>query len=35
MKALGMEIYQEVLPDVPEKKPEAGTYRITVRGRTE
>ena len=35
MKALGMEIYQEVLPDVPEKKPEAGTYRITVRGRTD
>lgn len=35
MKALGIEIYQEVLPDVPEKKPEAGTYRITVRGRTD
>ena len=35
MKALGMEIYQEVLPDVPEKKPEAGNYRITVRGRTD
>ena len=35
MKALGMEIYQEILPDVPEKKPEAGTYRITVRGRTD
>lgn len=35
MKALGMEIYQEVLPDVPEKKPEAGTYRITVRGRND
>lgn len=35
MKALGMEIYQEVLPDVPEKKPEAGTYRITARGRTD
>lgn len=35
MKALGMEIYQEVLPDVPEKKPGAGTYRITVRGRTD
>ena len=35
MSALGVEIYQEVLPDVPAKKPEAGTYRITVRGRTD
>ena len=35
MSALGVEIYQEVLPDVPAKKPQAGTYRITVRGRTD
>ena len=35
MSALGVEIYQEVLPDVPAKKPEAGTYRITVKGRTD
>ena len=35
MSALRVEIYQEVLPDIPAKKPEAGTYRITARGRTD
>ena len=35
MNALGVKIEQEVIPDAPEEKPEAGFYSIDIKDRTD
>ena len=35
MNALGVKIEQEVIPDAPEQKPEAGFYSIDIKDRTD